>query len=179
LTVLLFLQNCWAMQTPTGLRLQVTEGANAVYTVEQVPDNNIAVRLLDSAGRPVPDVAIVFTAPQSGPGGEFPNGLTTITVLTDTTGLAVTRLYHPNAIAGLFDISARAEFNGQTATTTIRQRNDLPRRGMNKKILIFAAVGAAAGAAFAIGGGGSNNTNNPRNTPTISFGNSTIGAPQP
>src|SRR5512134_2143080 len=60
LMVLLLCQSGLAMQATSGLRLVVIEGNGAQYTVEQVPENTITVRLVDRDNRPVPDVGVVF-----------------------------------------------------------------------------------------------------------------------
>jgi hypothetical protein len=194
LLLLLLSQPAIAGQTNTGLRLVVIEGSGAQNITEQVPETSISVRLVDRSGNPVPNVAVVFSAPAVGPGGEFVNGMNTITVITNVAGIATTQLFHPNAVQGSFEIQVRALYSGETASTTIRQRNIGPKKSFSKKFLLIAAAGAAAGAAVALGnsggsggggaappppGGGGPPAEVPSGgAPAITFGGSSVGAPR-
>jgi hypothetical protein len=183
-----FLNDACFGQSAGGLRLLVVEGSAARYIPEQVPETSLSVRLIDRNNRPVPNVAVVFTSPQTGPGGEFVNGLNAITAITNEEGLAVAQLYHPNAIEGTFEIQVRTQHLGEIASATIRQQNVATRKSFSKKVLLLVAAGATTGAALALRRGGAESPSSPLdpapsaqpsvNTPDVSFGGSSVGAPR-
>jgi hypothetical protein len=94
--------------------------------------------------------------PVSGPSAAFPDGGQSATVQTDDHGAAAARGLRPNAIAGQFQIRAKASLLGSTAEAIVVQTNAEPviRTGHTKLIVILVAVGGAAagGAALALHG---------------------------
>lgn len=60
----------------------------------------------DINGNPVNNVSVTFTAPASGSSGTFANGTTTVTVLTDATGIATASLFTANGLDGNFVVDA-------------------------------------------------------------------------
>ena len=157
-----------------GLRILIVQGDGARNLIQQIPPEPLVVRVEEDR-RPVAGAMVTFTAPPAGPSGQFANGLTTITVTTDRDGLAIVDGFHPNAIGGAYQISIRATFQGQTALANIRQFNVEAKKGHGRLITILAIAGAAAGAAV-IARSGRNGTTT---APTITFGESTVGAPKP
>src|SRR5262249_33960058 len=120
---LLIMHPAIAQQTPQrGLRLVVVGGADAKNVVQQIAPKPLVVRVEDDR-RPIAGATVVFTAPQSGPSGEFENDSRTLTVVTGQDGLANAGAYHPNATAGPYQIRVNAQFQGATATAYISQIN--------------------------------------------------------
>ena len=134
------------------------------------------VRVEDANNRPVAGAVVTFTAPQSGPSGEFENDLSTSSMITGADGLAAAGAFHPNAIQGAYNIQVRVEFQGQTAAASIPQTNIEQRKGHFKMIAILAIAGAAVGAAIAAGSGNKTSTTT-TTAPTITFGGAAVGAP--
>src|SRR6185295_2980109 len=120
---------------------------------------------------------VVFTAPQSGPSGEFENDSRTLTVVTGLDGLANAGAYHPNATAGPYQIRVNAQFQGAAATAYISQINIAEKKGHGKLIATLLILGAAGGAAIAyrdrLGGSSSSSS-----ALTIGFGGAAVGAPR-
>jgi hypothetical protein len=161
-----------------GLKLVVVRGGGTENVINEVPPEPFAVRVADATDRPVSGATVVFTAPSTGPGGTFPTGASFSTI-TDEEGRALGLLYRPNSLEGSYTIQVRAEFLGQSVMTTIRQSNVLVKKSKtsSKRKFVIAAV-AGAGAAIAAGalsGGGSSAAAVRPATPTISFGNSSVG----
>jgi len=164
-----------AQQTPaeSGIRIIIVEGMGAKNLVDQIPPRPLIVRVEDTEKRPVFNVPVVFEAPTDGPSGEFVNDSNTLTVFTDPDGTAVAGAFHPNRLTGAYRILVRAEFQGQTTTTSISQTNVEKR---NFHVKLFAIIGAAgvAGTVAAY----SLRNNNAAKPATITFGGSAVGAPK-
>jgi hypothetical protein len=161
-----------------GLRIELVEGGSDRNVVQQIAARPLTVRVVDAAGRPLPDVPVTFASPQTGPSGEFTNGERTLIVTTDSRGIASAERYHPNASVGTYNIEVKAEFQNQMASLLIPQQNVNKGKGRGKLFAIIAIAGAAA-AAIAVSslkknGGGSGSTTTP---PTITPGGSTVGGP--
>ena len=97
-----------------------------------------AVELKDAAGKPVTGAAVSFILPTQGASGAFSNGSQSITIPTDTSGVAVAR-FKPNAATGPVEIRVSASHLGQTARAVINQNN-----------LVVPGVGGGSGKAIAI-----------------------------
>lgn len=90
-------------------------------TVGQLFPNYIKVVVLDSAGNPVPNVAVTFAAPPSGPSGTFANGTSSIVVMTSAPyGEATVWDIRANTIVGSFRVTASVTGVGQTAMFEMR-----------------------------------------------------------
>src|SRR6185369_6709171 len=124
-------------------------GSGARNVVLQIAPRSLAVRVVDIENRPVPGAEVVFTAPESGPGGEFANDSRTASVLTAPDGMAAAGIYHPNSNVGSYQIRVTAQLRGESATAFIPQTNIGERKSHGKLIATLAIVGAAAGAAVA------------------------------
>ena len=170
---LLVWQLVFAQSQPT-LRVVVVGGQGAKNLIQQIPPDPLAVRVEEN-NRAVPGATVTFTAPMAGPTGQFANGAFTTTPTTDGDGVAVIQGFHPNATAGSYQIQVRAEFRGQTAMTSIRQSNVTSGKGHGKLIAVLAVAGAAAGAALIAKSGRSSGST----APTITLGDSAVGAPKP
>jgi hypothetical protein len=172
----LFSASIIAGQQP-GLKVIVLRGNGMENVINEVPPEPFAVRVVDVDNHPVSGATVMFSAPSNGPGGTFPTGASFSTI-SDEEGRALGLLYHPNSVEGNYTIQVRAEFLGQSSMTSIRQSNVLTKKSKvsNKRKFVIAAV-AGAGAAIAasaLGGGGSSPAAPPA-TPTITFGNASIG----
>jgi hypothetical protein len=155
-----------------GIRIVVVGGDNARNVIKQIPSEALTVRIQDASRRAVPGATVVFSAPDSGPSGEFANGSTSLTVTTGRDGLAAADGFRPNAVLGAYSIQVRAEAGGQTASASIAQTNVESRKSHTKLILIIAsAVGAFAGGMAIAGRGGTDES------PTVTLGGSSVGAP--
>jgi hypothetical protein len=99
---------------------------------------------------------VVFTLPTEGATGEFGNGSKTLTVLTDSEGVAVAQGLRFNQIPGKVPVHVNVSYKGLTARTNITQIVVAPPGykpggggGSGKVIAIVAALAAAgAGGAF-------------------------------
>src|SRR5438067_1042477 len=56
-----------------GLRIVIVQGDSAQNVLLQIPPKPLAIRVQDANNRPVAGVSVVFTAPDSGPSGDFAN----------------------------------------------------------------------------------------------------------
>lgn len=159
---------------PQAIRIVIVKGARAKNVVQQIPPQPLAIRVEDSDRRAVYGAKVTFTAPSAGPGGEFANGSSTVTVTTNEDGLASVEEYHPNGNLGSYLIQLRATYGGQVANATIEQTNVEAGRSRTKLIIIAASIaGVAVGAALLAHHGGGDTT-----TPTITLGDSAVGAPK-
>ncbi|MEO8739918.1 MAG: FG-GAP-like repeat-containing protein [Casimicrobiaceae bacterium] len=68
----------------------------------------LSVLVRDATNRPLPGIAVTFTAPASGASGIFAGGQTTARVQADALGIAIAPMLTANATAGSFAISAAA-----------------------------------------------------------------------
>jgi len=161
-----------------GLKIIVVEGANARNLTQEIPLTPITVRVETATNKPVPNATVVFTSPESGASGEFANDSRIFSVNTNDEGLAIARGYHPNSITGAYSIQVRSTWNGETATTQIRQTNVAPGQGGLKKRIALVAIAGAVVAAIIAARGGSSSSGNTNSTPTITLGGGAVGAPR-
>jgi hypothetical protein len=160
------------------LRIVPVEGSGARNVVQQITARPITVRVEDARGMPVADARVIFSSPASGPSGEFNNAARTLEVTTNSRGLASANNYHPNAIAGSYNIDVRAEYQGQTARIQIPQENVTQGKSRRKLIAILAIAGGAAGAILASSlKKKSSGPTTPTTPPTITLGDGSVGAP--
>jgi protocatechuate 3,4-dioxygenase beta subunit len=66
----------------------------------------LAVTVRDADGNPVPGVSVTFSAPTSGASGTFAGGGTSVTVMTDSDGVAVAPTFTANDQPGGFVVEA-------------------------------------------------------------------------
>jgi hypothetical protein len=176
------------------LKIKILEGNDVVNYFNQRTAREPIVEVDDENNRPVSGALVLFKLPPSGPGGFFPNGVKTLSVLADANGRATASGLVANGNAGQFDIEVTASYQGRSATALISQVNQKPpvppgKHGMSSgKVLAIVAViaAAAAGAGLAAGRGGSNNSSTPApggpTTPTVTPtiivpGGTIVGAP--
>jgi hypothetical protein len=141
---------CCPVQAPgaSKLNLIIVEGEGAINNVRQRTAREPIIQVTDENNRPIAGAAVVFTLPESGPGGTFADGSRTLQVLTDGKGRAMARGLRLNDVPGKFEIQVDASYQGATASTTIHQSNALMSAAAGgglsgKAIAILAAIGAA------------------------------------
>lgn len=170
---LLILQ--WVLVQPVAaqqpLRVVVLEGEGNKNVTQQISPRPLVVRVEANNGS-VEGAVVTFTAPSSGPSGDFSNDSRTIRVTSGPDGTASPGLYHPDAIQGRYSIQVRADYQGAMATASIAQTN--VGQGGHKKLIAILAIGGAAAAAAVI----ARNKNTPTSPATITFGGSAVGAPR-
>jgi hypothetical protein len=146
-----------ARAAATPPRIEIMEGDGAINNIRLHRAKEPVVRVVDSTGQPLPNVAVTFLVPETGASGTFAAGLSSLTVMTDANGQAVGRGLRPNNHIGQFQIHVTASYQGDAATAIVTQTNAEPVQtgGSSKKILLVALIGgaAAAGAAVALSKG--------------------------
>ena len=150
---------------PTGLKIVVEEGAEAINNIRLRHARDPVVQVVDETGAPVKDASVTFLLPANGPSGVFAASGRTLTVLSDEKGLARGRGLVPNQVVGKFEILVTASFHENRARASITQTNAEPAeevasQGSSKKFLLIALIGGAAAgaAAFAAKGHGGSST---------------------
>ncbi len=175
-----------AQQAPTKLNIVIVEGEGAINNIRQRTAREPIVQVEDENNRPVAGATVFFLLPESGPGGAFPNGARSLTVVTDSNGRAVAKGLRPNDEAGKFQIQVEASYQELTATTTINQANAVltaaAAGGISGKLIAILAIagGAIAGGVVAATSGGNGNggvTPQPRPPTTVTPGAPSVGAP--
>jgi hypothetical protein len=191
LVCLLFWQTCGALSQAqvspqSKLRVVIVEGNEAVNDIGAGTVAEPVVRVEDMNGQPLAGAMVVFTLPETGPGGVFADGSRSLIVHTDLKGLAVARGLQPNKTEGPFEIRVDASFQGLTASASISQTNVVPivvaasKPPSSKRGLLFAIIGgvaAAAGVLAASAGGGNGGGTAPPPATTVSAGSPTVGPP--
>jgi adhesin/invasin len=91
-----------------GAPSAVTAGVGAAQSTATATRFEIplAVTATDTHGNKVQGVRVTFTAPSSGPGGSFPDGRTTVTVRTNSSGIAIAPPFTANSQAGGYIVTA-------------------------------------------------------------------------
>ncbi|MEJ7737987.1 MAG: choice-of-anchor Q domain-containing protein [Chitinophagaceae bacterium] len=60
----------------------------------------------DSSGNPLSGVNVIFSAPDTGASGRFAGGLSTVTVVTNSAGIAIAPAFTSNTITGTYTVTA-------------------------------------------------------------------------
>jgi hypothetical protein len=113
--------------------------------------------VVDAGGEPIGDAAVTFVLPATGASGSFGDSGLSLTVQTDSRGIATGRGLRPNGVAGQFRIRVAASWRSVPAVATVVQTNAEPvvKSGHGKTIAILAVVvGAVAGGAAVAARGG-------------------------
>jgi hypothetical protein len=165
----------------------IVEGEGAINNIRQRTAREPIVEVQDENNRPVAGATVVFLLPGSGPGGAFPDGARSLTVITGRDGRAAARGFRHNGEAGRFEIQVNVSYQELAATATIRQANAvLTAAGggvSGKLIAILAIAGGAAAAGIAVaatgGGNGNGGVTPPPGTPpaTVTPGVPSVGGP--
>ena len=121
-----------APQPSPGLRIEVIAGEDAVNIIQQKTAVRPIVEVRDRNNLPVAGVVVVFTI-QPGSGGAsaaaFANGQSVFTATTDAAGRVASSALQPLQ-PGDVQINVQANYQGQTATQTIRQTNFATRQAV-------------------------------------------------
>ncbi len=151
----------YAAGAPAEIRIAVIEGDGAINRIDLGQARAPIVKVLDRAGRPVKGAAVTFVVPRTGPGGQFGDGESTLTVTTGGDGLARGSGLRPNRTEGQFEVRVTASHRGSTATTRLVQTNAAPLEETRfltprRTVILATAAAAAAVVAIAIATGGDN-----------------------
>ena len=169
------------------LKVVVVEGEGAVNDLGAAAAAQPVVRIEGENAQPLSGAMVVFTLPETGPGGTFADGSKSLIVHTDLKGLAAARGLQPNKMEGPFQIRVDASFQGLTASAVISQTNVVPivvsaTKPQSKKGFLFVIIGGVAAAAVGLaaskGGGGGGSAPPPPATTTVTPGSPTVGPPQ-
>ena len=122
-----------------------------------------------------------FEIPAVGASGTFGDSGLSLTVQTDSRGMAVGRGLKPNRIAGPFRIRVTSSWQGEAASASLTQTNAEPltKSSNSKWIAIVALAGGAVagGAVAATRGGKSQESAGTSAASTIVAGNPSLGPP--
>ena len=113
---------------PPSIKVEVVAGQAATNNIRTRKGVEPVALVTDERGQPVSGVMVVFTLPETGPGGAFVDGSKRAIVYTNSEGKATARGLTPNTTPGKFQIMVNASFHGFTASTTVDQTNVLPER---------------------------------------------------
>jgi len=141
----------------SNIQIRVVEGNGAINSIRLHHAHDPVIEVVDAAGNPVAAATVTFLLPATGAGGTFQDNGLSLTIQTDSRGMAIGRGLRPNRVAGSFRIRVSASWHGQSAGADITETNAEPvaQSHHSKTIIILAIVGgaAAAGAAVAAHGG--------------------------
>lgn len=182
-------ENAPGQETPLDLHITVLQGEDGVNILKTKMAVQPVIEVRDKNHLPVAGVAVVFTAPASGPRVAFAHGGNTLMTTTDANGRAVVASSKPVG-RGSFKIKVQANFHGQVVTTSIAQTNYVTAAaagaagagvgagvsaagaGISTTMLVIIGVGVAAAVGVAVGilksrGGAPAGTIGGAGTPTI------------
>ena len=172
---------------PPALKVEILRGQSAMNNIRTRKAVEPVVVVKDEQGQPISGVMVMFTLPETGPGGSLADGSKRAIAYSDSEGKATMRGLAPNATPGKFQIVVNASFHGLTAGTSIEQTNYLSEggKGSSSKLIAILAIagGAAVAGVVAAGGGGSGSSQSLAPSPgrtatTITPGTPVFGAPQ-
>jgi hypothetical protein len=107
----------------SGLRIEALRGDGTNNNPALGVSVSPAVRVLDSDGKPVPKVLIVFTGPPAGPSVEFGTQGAVAQTVTDESGVAISPRLRPVGGNGPLEIRITASLGGEFAHFVVRQMN--------------------------------------------------------
>lgn len=102
-----------------GLKIEVLDGEDGVNIIKKKTAVKPVVQVKDKNDLPIAGVAVVIGL---GAAGVFDGGSHEAVVMTNANGIATAPNFSPTT-QGSFQISVRADYQGQTATASIRQTN--------------------------------------------------------
>jgi len=177
-----------APETAGQLKIEILQGEGAVNYTKSRTNREIIVQVHDENNRPVGGAAVSFALPAHGAGGTFLNGSKTLTLLTDSKGQVIVQAFKPNPMAGSFQISVHASYQGHMTSAAITQTNTATAgaaaggaagAGISAKVIavvVAVAAAGATGAAVAVTRGGGSPP--PPAAKSVSVGAPVFGPPR-
>jgi hypothetical protein len=163
---------------PPSIKVEVVAGQASTNNIRTRKGVEPVALVTDERGQPVSGVMVIFTLPETGPGGAFADGSKRAIVYTNAEGKATARGLTPNTTAGKFQITVNASFHGFTASATADQTNVLPEKGKsNSKLIAILAIAGGAAAAGVVAASGGGSSQNPAAPPTRTATSITPGTP--
>lgn len=173
---------------PSAIQVVLLRGDGVSGQVRARSTQDPAVRVVDDKEANVVGAAVVFTLPTEGATGVFSNGSKTLTVLTNSEGVAVAQGLRFNQIPGKVPVHVNVSYKGLTARTNITQIVTAPAGykpgggGSGKIIAIIAGLAAAGagGAFYALRNSGKTSTTTAPTAPAsigITAGTGTLAPP--
>lgn len=104
--------------SPLILQIRVVEGEGAAYPAGSRAIRGLTVEVTDEAGQPVPNAAVSFRLPETGPTGVFSNGTRTEIASSASNGRATIWGMKWNRLPGAFAIRVTAA-KGETRAGAI------------------------------------------------------------
>jgi hypothetical protein len=174
-----------------SLNIRVLAGTGEQNDLERRVMAPLVVQVVDQNERPMDGAEVVFRFPLDGPSAAFPNGKTSVTVRTNSTGQASAINWMANGQVGTFQVHVNASYGNQVGETIVpmanvtrvvaEARNGVPIKHeslWSHRWFKIAVIGGAA-AALGIGvylatRGGSKGSGS---TVTINPGSPGVGAP--
>ncbi len=98
--------------------IDATAGTTQSATAGTAFATALGATVVDQNGDPLPGAKVTFTAPSGGPSGSFSNGQNTVTVTTDSSGMA-TASFVANASAGNYIVTASVAGVSPSATFSL------------------------------------------------------------
>jgi hypothetical protein len=182
--VLLVISSCVAFaQTPQPkFRIEIRQGDMAEGPIKDRRPRTaqIIVQVKDENDRPVAGAVVLFTLPDRGPSGTFPDGSRTVMMMTDSQGMARAPEIQANGVPGRVEILVQASHQGQSATIAITQINTgKTGMGPGTKAAVFGGLSAAAATALVVllGKGGPTVTRDTTNLAIRRGGSPSVGGP--
>jgi hypothetical protein len=86
--------------------ITATAGTPQSATVTTAFTTALQATVKDQNGNPFPGATVTFTAPTSGASGTFPGSLTTVTAMTNASGVATAPAFTANSTAGGYTVTA-------------------------------------------------------------------------
>ena len=109
---------------PMMLHITILDGEDSLNNIRERTAREPIVQVEDENHKPVAGALLIFSIQNGGTGasGTF-NGLSTLSVTTDSEGKAIAHGLKPNATSGSYTIGVTATFGALVATAIIHQSN--------------------------------------------------------
>ena len=109
---------------PMMLHITILDGEDSLNNIRERTAREPVVQVEDENHKPVAGALLIFSIQNggTGAGGTF-NGLSTLSVTTDSEGKAVAHGLQPNATSGSYTIGVTATFGALVANAVIHQSN--------------------------------------------------------
>jgi hypothetical protein len=105
------------------IQISIVAGEGISQIINQKGRVDPVVQVQETTGKPIEGAQVVFSLPNTGPGGVFANGSKSMTVDTDAQGRATGQGLVLNRLKGTFDIQVTASYQGRTASVSISQKS--------------------------------------------------------